>query len=72
VEGSVSREEDKKWMNLYLYRVYRPIFLPRVVLVFAKSKEEAKEIINKRYGHDHSMVDKIRIKKGLCFEENRR
>ena len=60
-------------MKLRLYRVVRYALTPELVMVFAKGRKCAKEIVNKKYGYDWCQVFNVRIKEGTTFEEiNRR
>ena len=55
--------------KLRLFRVIRPLTSPKIISVFALNKEDAEEIVTKKYGPDFNIIRSIRIKRGLCLEE---
>ena len=55
--------------SLKLYRVVRYLFRPSIIAVFAYSKEDAKDIVTKKYGPDTCVAYWMKIKRGLCIEE---
>ena len=58
-------------MSLRLYKVFRYLAKPNVVVVLARDKEDAKELVNKRHGHDSCEVKNIRMIRGKMFTEQR-
>ena len=55
--------------KLRFYKVTRYIFSPYMVAVFALDKEDALDIVTKKYGPATSEVCLVRIRRGLCIEE---